>query len=88
MTTVYPAAGAAILWLINLTVKPLLKLLCIPIGCLTLGLSNLLINIGAVWLAFKAVPGIHIDGFWTLAAAALLVSLSSSLLTTKRRNRL
>jgi uncharacterized membrane protein YvlD (DUF360 family) len=38
-----------------------------------------------VWLAFKAVPGIHIDGFWTLAAAALLVSLSSSLLTYEKK---
>jgi len=83
----YLAAAAALLWLIDLTIKPVLKILSIPIGCLTLGLSNLLINIGAVWLAVEIMPGIHIDGFWVLLIASLLVSISSSLLYSGKKKK-
>ena len=83
----YLVAAGALLWIIDLTVKPLLKILSIPIGCITLGLSNLLINTGAVWLAVEIIPGIHIDGFWILLFTSLFVSFSSSLLYGGKKKR-
>ncbi|PWL51111.1 MAG: hypothetical protein DBY36_05250 [Clostridiales bacterium] len=74
------AATAVILWLINFTVRPILKILTIPIGCLTLGLSCLLIDVFCVWAADSLIAGISLGSFWGCALAALLVSLTSALL--------
>ena len=60
--------------------RPILKILTIPIGCLTLGLSCLLIDVFCVWAADSLIAGISLGSFWGCALAALLVSLTSALL--------
>lgn len=77
------AAAAAVLWLANFLLRPILKVLTIPIGCLTLGLSGLLINALMVWLAVRLIPGIDFAGFWPYVVAAVLTSLTTSLLCKK-----
>ncbi len=74
------AGTAVIMWLLNLTVRPILKILTIPIGCLTLGLSYLLIDVFCIWLADRLIPGISLGGFLPMLTAALLASLISSVL--------
>jgi putative membrane protein len=77
------AAAAAVLWLANFLLRPILKILTIPIGCLTLGLSGLLINVLMVWLAVSLIPGINFVGFFPYLVAAILTSLTTSLLVSK-----
>jgi putative membrane protein len=77
------AAAAVALWLANFLLRPILKFLTIPIGCLTLGLSGLLINALMVWLAVSLIPGVVFVGFLPYIVAAVLVSLTTSLLVSK-----
>ena len=55
---------AAVLALLNASVKPLLIILTIPITIFTLGLFLLVINALMILLASKIVPGFTVDGFW------------------------
>lgn len=75
------AAMAVLLWLINFSIRPVLKVLTIPIGCLTLGLSSLLIDVFCVWAADALISGITLGSFWGYALAALLASVATSLLS-------
>lgn len=75
------AAMAVLLWLINFSIRPVLKVLTIPIGCLTLGLSSLLIDVFCVWAADELISGITLGSFWGYALAALLASIATSLLS-------
>lgn len=75
------AAMAVLLWLINFSIRPVLKVLTIPIGCLTLGLSSLLIDVFCVWAADTLISGITLGSFWGCALAALLASVATSLLS-------
>lgn len=75
--------AAVLLWLINLTVRPLLKLLTIPIGCLTLGLSFLFIDTLMVWIVSELIPGVEISGFFVMLAVSMLISLIGSVLSYK-----
>jgi len=69
-----------VLALVNVTIKPLLILITLPISILSFGLAIPLIN-GAVLLGIAAlVPGFHVDGFWVGVLAALVVSLVSLLI--------
>jgi putative membrane protein len=73
----YPVLMAAgtVLWLINLCLKPILKLLSLPITILTLGLFSLVLNGFMVWLASAIVPSINIESFWVCIVIALLISI-------------
>jgi len=70
---------AALLALLNLTVKPILVLLTIPITLFTLGLFLLVINAVIVLIAAEIVPGFIVDGFWWALLFSLILSLINSL---------
>lgn len=70
---------AALLALLNLTVKPLLIFLTIPITIVTLGLFLLVINAIMVLIAAGIVNGFVVDGFWWALLFSLILSLVNSL---------
>jgi len=62
---------AALLAILNMTIKPLIIILTIPITFLTLGLFLLVINAFIIMLADSIIDGFSVNGFWW----ALLFSL-------------
>lgn len=84
------ALFAITLTLINLILRPLLKLLTLPINIITLGLFSGLINVALLWLALYLVPGftispmtlfgIQLGSFLTLVVMSFLISLTQSLI--------
>ncbi|WP_154854796.1 phage holin family protein [Cyclobacterium xiamenense] len=71
---------AALLALLNLTVKPVLIFLTIPITILTLGLFLLVINALLVMLAAAMIQGFAVDNFWWALLFSLVLSLVNSIL--------
>lgn len=79
---------AIVLTVINLIVKPVLKLLTLPINIVTLGLFSVVLNVGLLWLALYLVPGISIQplilfgvplgNFLTLVFISAVLSLTHS----------
>ena len=63
-----------ILGLINFFIKPVLKIVTLPLHFLTLGLSSILINLGIVWLVSLAFEEFIFLGFLPLFWTTLLVS--------------
>jgi putative membrane protein len=54
-------------------VKPLLKLLTLPLAILTLGIAWFFVAMFILWLTDVIVSGMHIDGFWDLAGGTVVV---------------
>jgi len=82
---------AVILGLINLTVKPILTLLSLPITILTLGLFMLVLNALMLWFASDIAVklfniGFYVDGFWSAFLGALIVSVVSMILSSLIRD--
>lgn len=71
---------AALLALLNLTIKPALIFLTIPITLVTLGLFLLVINAFLVIIAAEIVPGFSVDGFGWALLFSIILSLINSLL--------
>ncbi|MFN7171579.1 MAG: phage holin family protein [Fimbriimonadaceae bacterium] len=57
------ALGVALLAIINATIGNLLKLLTLPIACLTFGLSTLIINALMFWWVGSWGIGFQVGGF-------------------------
>jgi putative membrane protein len=71
---------AAILVVVNILVKPLVKIVTLPIRMLTLGLFSLVINwamlVLASWLSKKLdFATLEVGGFWKTLLAALIISV-------------
>ncbi|MDX2266829.1 MAG: phage holin family protein [Bryobacter sp.] len=66
--------AALVIGLVNATVGNLLKLLTFPIGCLTLGLSRLVINGLMFMLAAKLVDGFAVSGFLAAFFGAIVMA--------------
>ena len=64
----------AMLGLAYLIMRPVLRLLTLPIGCLTLGISNFAIDVVLLMLCTDWIEGFTIDGIGWAAAASLCVN--------------
>lgn len=68
---------ALVLGVLNALLRPLVKLITLPIRWLTFGLSTLLINMAMFWLAARFVPGVTIASLLAVLWGALLVGAVS-----------
>ncbi|MCA9373112.1 phage holin family protein [Candidatus Woesebacteria bacterium] len=77
-----------VLTLINIIVKPVLKLLTLPINIVTLGLFSVVLNVALLWLALYFVPsftispmvlfGVPLGEFFTFLVISVILSLTQS----------
>lgn len=78
---VWPALWLALLLgVINISLKPLLILLTLPINILTLGLFIFVINALLILLASSVIKGFSVDGFWAAMLFSIILSIISYLL--------
>ncbi|MER5357329.1 phage holin family protein [Streptomyces sp. NPDC002785] len=72
---------ALLFGLVNIVVKPIVKLLTLPLFILTLGLITLVVNALMLmltsWLAGQFNLSFHVDGFWTAVLGGLIISIVS-----------
>jgi putative membrane protein len=54
-------------------VKPVLKLLTLPLAIVTLGIAWFFVAMFVLWLTDAFVGGMHIHGFWTLVGGTIVV---------------
>ncbi len=73
--------AALVLGLVNLIVRPLVKLVTLPITVFTLGLFSLVINMLMLYLTAWSVAGLETVGILETFVAALIISVVTSLLT-------
>lgn len=73
--------AALLLGLVNVTLRPILLLLTLPLTVLTLGLFTLVINGAMLALVASLVKGVHVAGFGSAILGAVIISLVGSLLT-------
>ncbi|GAA0445838.1 phage holin family protein [Streptomyces stramineus] len=70
---------ALVFGVVNFIVKPLVKLLSLPLFILTLGLITLVINalmlLLTSWIADSLDLAFHVDGFWTALVGGVIISV-------------
>lgn len=77
---------AAVLGLFNVTIKPLMVIVTIPVTVFTLGLFLLVINALVILLASAIIPGFSVDGFWWALGFSLVLSLVNTIFNNLTRS--
>lgn len=72
--------AAVVIGVINTFIKPILKLITLPITFLTLGLFSLVLNVLLLIAAAYITPGFDIQGIMPAILGSLVLSLVSSFL--------
>ena len=65
--------AAAVFGVLNTVLKPLLRLITLPLAVLTLGIAWFFVSMLMLVITKWIVSGFYINGFWTLVAATLIV---------------
>lgn len=68
---------ALVLGVVNITIKPVLLILTLPINILTLGLFTFIVNGFFFWLVSFLVPGFSTESFLFAILGAAIVSVFS-----------
>lgn len=86
--------GGFIIGLLNVLVKPLMKLLSFPLLVMSVGLFSIVINTIIFWLTMKIVNGIHISevsviisSAWTYVFAAFFFGVVNWFIHLLIRNK-
>lgn len=72
-----------VLSILNLVVKPILKVISLPINILTLGLFNFVINALILLMCSSLIAGFSLSGFWAALLFSFILSLVQALVTQK-----
>jgi putative membrane protein len=79
--------AALLLGLVNVTLRPILLLLTLPLTVVTLGLFALVVNGAMLALVASVVKGVHVAGLWSAVLGAAVISLVGGFLTWVLRPR-
>lgn len=74
-TFVTAVVVTALLWVISITIKPVLLLLTLPINLLTLGLFTFVINAGILLGLAQFIEGFSITGFMPALLGAVVIAV-------------
>lgn len=77
-TTLFLAAIS--IGLVNTFIRPILRLISLPVTLVTFGIFALIVNAVAFLIAAWFVPGFEIDGFMTAIIGALVMSIASMII--------
>src|SRR5690349_7527334 len=89
-------AAAAVFGVLNTLLKPLLRLITLPLAIISFGIAWFFVSLLMLLLTDTIVGGFHVHGFWTYVEATLIVWVVNLLLdfapgpwqvTGKRRRR-
>jgi putative membrane protein len=85
----FPTAliAAAVLGLINSSIRPILSLLSLPINLLSLGLFSFVVNGVCFWLASVLVPGFSVSGIAAIILGPVILSLGTTFLNSYLSDR-
>ncbi len=65
--------AAALFGVLNTFLKPIVRLLTLPLAVVTLGVAWFFVSMLMLWLTQAIVSGFNIHGFWTLVWATIIV---------------
>jgi putative membrane protein len=66
-------AAAAVFGVLNTMLKPLLRLVTLPLALLSFGIAWFFVSMLMLVITRGLVSGFHINGFWTLVQATLII---------------
>lgn len=79
------AGFSIVLMIVNAVIRPIVRIISLPITIITLGVFYFVINVLMILLASALVPGIEFNGFFAALVISLAISIVSSFIRYEDR---
>jgi putative membrane protein len=79
--------AALVFGILNTVLKPVLKLLTLPLALVTFGLAWFFVSMLMLWLTASVINGFDIHGFWNYVAATILIWACNVVIDSLFRDR-
>ena len=79
--------AGTVIGLINALIKPIIEIIALPVVFLTLGLFNVVINVGLMFLADRFLTQLTIKGFWAAFWGVIIISLMNHFISHLHKNK-
>ena len=76
----WPVIFVAALSMVNVVLRPIIRVLACPLNCLTMGLASIFIHALLFWLVGNRVPGLSFPSFISAFLASVLYSVLAGLI--------
>lgn len=73
--------AAVIIGCLNFFIRPILRIITLPVRILTLGFFSVIINMLMIWAATYLYPALVIPWFWPLFWTSVLIGLSATVIS-------
>ncbi|PIU09215.1 MAG: hypothetical protein COZ85_01665 [Candidatus Moranbacteria bacterium CG_4_8_14_3_um_filter_34_16] len=70
-----------VLGIVNSLIRPIIKLIALPVIFLTLGLFTVIINIALLFFVAEILPTLQIETFWAAFMGVFVISITNHLLS-------
>ena len=72
--------AAAVFGILNTILKPIMRLITVPLALLTFGLAWFFVSMLMLWLTTLIISDFNVDGFWNYVWATIIIWLVNSVL--------
>lgn len=72
----YAMVVAAAITLLNIFIKPIMKIIALPVNMLTFGLFNLVINLGLLYVVSYFIPQYRLSSFLSAFIASIVIAFA------------
>lgn len=76
--------AGAVLGVAHVVIRPILRLITAPIGCLTLGAFGILIDVGLIYGCAYVVKGFYVPSFVYALLSAFIVNITCLIVSGRR----
>lgn len=80
-STLFFVSAGVIFSLINAILKPLMKILVLPLAVITMGVTTILLNTAMIALTIRILPGVTMP-FWGEVVSSFLLSVINGLVNS------
>lgn len=61
--------------LISLIIKPVFRIVSLPLNLITFGIFNVLLNAGFLWIVDLIIKDLKVEGFWGYIGGSLIIGM-------------
>ena len=72
--------AAAVFGILNTLLKPIMRVITIPLALVTFGLAWFFVSMLMLWLTTLIIGDFNVDGFWNYVWATIIIWLVNSIL--------
>jgi len=79
--------AAAVLWILNVFLRPIAIILTLPVNILSFGLFTFAINALMLIITSETISGFEVKGFWAAVIGSFIISIISWVINTLVRKK-